>query len=171
MNSEIDHRGHLCEFGVHAIAESIAKLPQIKGEQLAALKAVPRPFIKLPVTAFMLPPGETKHGLTVEWFGRVLDSVLPDSGKPPRAESSPRAEPKGEQTPTDTTHEDAPSYETGDRLRDWLPPALHGLLAERVRADLWEDIVAKRSLGVISRIYWCSGSQIRPSTCTRNSSS
>jgi hypothetical protein len=143
--------GSNCQFSVEAIAESPAKMPVLKDDQLSILRGVPRPFLKLPVTAFPLPPGgKTAHGLTPEWFETVLEAVLPRSAEA-ATRSGAAAAPPYPQTPAPShaVQDAAPPEAREKELLQWLPPALAGLLEPHVRADLWEDVVAHafRALG------------------------
>lgn len=136
--------GFNCDFSVDAIAESLTKLPTLKGELLSTLRGVPRPFIKGPVTAFPLPPGDkAAHGLTLPWFDAVLDAVLPK----PATAAPPVVQRREASTPDPAGAEPEANKQRADHgcapnLSDWIPPALAGLLEGHVRADLWEDVVA-----------------------------
>ncbi len=142
--------------------------PALTGAWLERLKAVPRGFLRQPLSGVVVIPDRQDAVIPIGWFDDVYrfaekrleattrvptaSSPAPEPA-PSAVSSSPPAPPPAVAPPREAQASSVPAPQQDDEreslLRSWIPPALSGLLADHVRADEWELIVAYafRALG------------------------
>lgn len=115
-----------------------AEMPQLSHKWLQQLEDSVRGRLKGPVTAWVIPPNG-RYGLDEQWF-RDVHRFAQNTYDPGSKKQD------ADQQSIDTPSQDADKEAI---LKQWLPPILGGLLADRVRADKWELIIgaAFRALG------------------------
>lgn len=155
------------ELRLGGASTNTGEAPTLSGAWLEKLKAVPRGFLRQPLSAIVVIPDRQDAVIPIEWFDDVFRFaqkrlVVPTQGQP----ATPTAvDPVPPPTPVSAGVPAVPASASGvpaisvappqqddereSLLRSWIPPALAGLLADHVRADEWELVVAYafRALG------------------------
>jgi len=149
------------ELRLAGIAPNPDGAPVLTGAWLEKLKAVPRGLLRQPLSGIVVVPDKQDAIIPMGWFDDVYRFAEKRLGQPVQGSAS--APPPAEQASGSATQVSRPPRadqvagvpepqhddERESLLRSWIPPALSGLLADHVRADEWELIVAYafRALG------------------------
>ncbi|MBF0384025.1 MAG: hypothetical protein HQL69_23660, partial [Magnetococcales bacterium] len=125
------------ELSLHATAKQIDKGLQLSKKWLDQVKAIPRPFLKGPISGIIITPDNKDAILDESWFKAVYNFSMKKLPKEPKATTTTPvaavavAKPQ-QQTKKQTVIKDT---EKESLLKSWIPPALVGLLDDHVRAD------------------------------------
>ena len=143
--------GSLYELSLTHLAASADVAPRLEGGLLQKLKAVPKPFRRGPITAFLIPPDAKENLFDLAWFKAVRELaarelVAGTTDAKPKHKEVPVKPMEVKETPA---AKQIPEDEREALLKGWIPPVLQGLLADHVRADQWELLIAYafRALG------------------------
>jgi hypothetical protein len=148
VGSVASARGNVYELSVEATAEGLPSAPSLDRVCLEALRAIPRPLLKAPISGIMVPDGQKDGVLSAKWFEDVASFGLKSLKLTAPGQAAPPASP-----PSQTRKAEPSAPARGDErealLKGWIPLALQGLLEDHVRADQWELVVAYafRALG------------------------
>lgn len=146
--------GNLHELSINKAAFVPEGAPVLKSGLIDKVLAIPKPFLKGPVTAFPIPSDKKDGVLDRQWFDEVVpfaEAALA-AGRadlPPKVAATARATEKEGKERQAASTQPAAEEESEALLKGWIPPVLQGLLADHVRADQWELVVAYafRALG------------------------
>lgn len=161
--------GYLHDLHLDCLCGDLASAVALPESLAIALKGIPRPFLKGPVSAVVIPPDKDGSAIGRDWFDAAVNLALKTYGSTPQnrvlTEMAQSPVPSGSPiAASPTVAEASPSVpaepqppaakaEPGDEketlLKSWIPPALGGLLEDHVRADEWEMLAALafRALG------------------------
>ena len=140
------------DISLQGIAANIEQAPVLSGRWLDKMKAVPRPFLKGPISGIIVRPEDKDQNLDFKWFDDVVKFArksFAENGKSSSNAVAPVEEKSEKPNDTEEKKPDPGKDEREALLRGWIPPALSGLLEDYVRADEWELVVAYafRALG------------------------
>ncbi len=146
-------RGNLHDLSLDAVVCDVNADIALPADLVDKVRAVPRSYLKGPLSAFILPPDKEDGVFTMSWFNQATDFVrrslrsgTDGSGGSRQILPQPTANPAADNNePSDTPEQN----ERESLLKSWIPPLLQGLLADHVRSDKWELLVAYgfRALG------------------------
>lgn len=143
--------GSLYELSLTHLASSAEEAPRLEGGLMQKVKGIPKPFMKGPLTAFLIPPDAKENLFDLAWFKEVREfaqrELVRGTTTPLPKREEVQAKPiEVKETPAATQ---IPEDEREALLKGWIPPVLQGLLADHVRADQWELLIAYafRALG------------------------
>lgn len=139
--------GSLHDTFLTRLSLNLDEAPRLPSNLLDKVQALPRSLLKAPVNAFVIPPDRNSGPFNSEWFSDAYSAA--EKLLPPASGSHEATKSKNSRDTKVLKEEVAKVDEREALLKGWLPPVLQGLLAEHVRADQWELLVAYafRALG------------------------
>ncbi|MBI5092107.1 MAG: hypothetical protein HZB26_06630 [Candidatus Hydrogenedentes bacterium] len=146
--------GNVHTLSLTTSVSTLTGAPTLQVGLVERVRAIPKPYLKGPVTSFLIPLDKKDGVFDIQWFDAAVSffrSAIPNGKATPAApENNSKAKMPA---PTKSVETAAPLSSAGDErealLKGWIPPVLNGLLADHVRADQWELMVAYalRALG------------------------